>query len=228
MLLWIISWLSWFFSKALTRTRVEGRHNIPRHGAFLLVSNHISHFDPPVLSGASPRLIDWLASDILLRGWFWTAFFRGLKVVPVRQYEADHRALRETLRRLHNGRCVGVFAEGGIRAGATSLLATDEGVYNGAFVLAALGRCPIIPCLVIGSDRLYAPAALRRRPPIWVRFGEPIHPGQGDRSEAPLLKQRTLEAIRGMAAELKASGKARAEDWPQTPQQRNPRLRSNP
>ncbi len=221
-------WLTIYALRALfalfTRLRARGRERVPRSGAFLLVSNHISHFDPPVFSAACPRGIDWMGSEILFRGGFWKFFFRKLNVIKVRQYEADHAALREAVRRVKRGRGVGLFPEGGIRAGAASLLGGQHQLYEGAFMIAVMGRAPILPCLVVGSDRLYHPRALARRPPIWVRFGELI-PVQGQgREEVQRLREKTVEAIRRLADELRAEGGIREEDWPQTPQQRNPRL----
>jgi len=221
---WITIFILRLLVPCFTRFRVHGRDRIPRTGAFLLVSNHISHFDPPVYSTASVRAIDWMGSEILFRGAITRLYFRVVQVIKVRQYEADQAALREAVRRVRAGRCVGLFPEGGIRAGAASFLGSQHKVYEGAFMIAVLARAPILPCLVIGSDRLYNPVNLLRRPPIWVRFGEPIVPGGQGREEIQRLKDETLKAIRRLADELRAEGVIREDDWPKTPQERNPRL----
>ncbi len=224
MVYWITIYIFRILFPIFTRFRVSGKQRIPLSGAFLLVSNHVSHFDPPIYSAACLRAIDWLGSEILFRRTIPRLYFRLCNVIKVRQYEADQMALREAIRRVRAGRCVGLFPEGGIRAGEASLLGSGHKLYEGAFMIAVLGRVPILPCLVIGSDRLYNPASLLRRPPIWVRFGEPIHvTGQG-REEIQRLKTTTLEAIRRLAAEVQAEGVIQKNDWPQTPQQRNPKI----
>ena len=45
----------------VARVRVLRRENANHKGAFLLASNHISHFDPFILSSVVRRKIDWMA-----------------------------------------------------------------------------------------------------------------------------------------------------------------------
>ena len=91
-------------------------------------------------------------------------------------------------------------------------------------MIALLTRAPVLPCLIIGSDRLYNPASLLRRPPIWIRFGKPVPVQREGRNEIERLKSETVAAICRLADELRAEGEIREDDWPQTPQQRNPRI----
>jgi len=44
----------------VTRVRVVRRENANRTGGFLLAANHISHFDPFVISSVIGRKIDWM------------------------------------------------------------------------------------------------------------------------------------------------------------------------
>ena len=97
------------------RVRVVILAPVPKHGALIMASNHISHFDPHLLGMASPRRIDWMASDILFRHPLSAFYFRNVGTIFVRQYQADHGALREAVRRARQGQCIGIFAEGGIR-----------------------------------------------------------------------------------------------------------------
>lgn len=224
MFYWPTIWLLRLFLRILTRLRVAGRGRVPRKGVFVLISNHISHFDPEIFSAACPRAIDWMGSEILFRNALTRFFFRGLNVIQVRQYAADQAALRQAARRIRAGRCVGMFPEGGIRAGEAGILGSKHKVYEGAFMIAVLTRAPILPCLIIGSDRLYNPRSLLRRPPLWARFGEPICVMGEGREEIQRLREKAMEAIGRLADELRAEGEIHEADWPQTPQQRNPRI----
>lgn len=224
MFYWPLIWTFRILFSLLTRFRVHGRENVPVDRPFVFVSNHISHFDPPVFSAACPRAIDWMGADLLFRKSFWAFVFRNLNVIKVRQYEADQQALREAARRAKAGRCVGLFPEGGIRAGEKSVLGAQIELYEGAFMIAVLAGVPILPCLVVGSDRLYHPSSLRKRVPIWARFGEPIEVRGKGREEVARLKDAALVAIRKLAEELRAEGEVREDDWPKTPQERNPNI----
>ena len=180
--------------------------------------------DPPVFSAACPRAIDWMGSEILFKGEITRFYFRKCNVIKVRQYQADQAALREAMRRVRLGRCIGLFPEGGIRVRERSILGDQFKLYDGAFMIAALQKVPILPCLVIGSDRLYNPKSLLRRPPIWVRFGEIIPIVGEGREEIERLKRKTIESIQNLARELRAEGEIQEDDWPQTPQERNPKI----
>ena len=208
----------------LARVRTVGRARVPRQGGFVLVSNHISHFDPHLLAMACPRRIDWMASDVLFRHPLAAFYFRNVRTIFVRQYQADHGALREAIRRARKGRCIGVFAEGGIRAGEASLVGGRPSLYDGAFMIAIMARAPVLPCLVLGTDRLYQPRNLLRRPPLWFRFGAPIPVDGLSRDDGPALREKFLAAFRALVDEVRAEGEVRDDDWPQTPQQRNPKI----
>ncbi|MFA7344181.1 MAG: lysophospholipid acyltransferase family protein [Terrimicrobiaceae bacterium] len=158
------------------RVKVVVFHELPR-GAFVMASNHISHFDPPFLSGWLPRKIDWIAmSELFGTGWS-KAGFRWLDVIPVDRGGDDRHALREALRRLSIGRVIGVFPEGGIRDGAGSMLAGAPS-RDGAVMLAVHAGCPVVPVVILGSERLYNAKNWIpwRRARVYVAVGAPVHP----------------------------------------------------
>ena len=178
------------------RVTVVTFHEPPR-GAFVMASNHISHFDPPFLSGWFPRKIDWIAmSELFATGWS-KAGFGWLDVIPVDRSGDDRHALREALRRLSAGRVVGVFPEGGIRDGERSMLAGAP-VRDGAVMLAVHAGCPIIPVVILGSERLYNAKNWLpwRRAKVFIAVGEAIDP--------PALKSRSA-AREQMRADLAAA-----------------------
>ena len=178
------------------RVTVVTFHEPPR-GAFVMASNHISHFDPPFLSGWFPRKIDWIAmSELFATGWS-KAGFGWLDVIPVDRGGDDRHALREALRRLSIGRVIGVFPEGGIRDGARSLLAGAP-VRDGAVMLAVHAGCPIVPVVILGSERLYNAKNWLpwRRAKVFIAVGEAIDP--------PALKSRSA-AREQMRADLTAA-----------------------
>ncbi len=191
-------------------------------GGAVLVSNHISHFDPLFLTIASPRQIDWMTTEEFYRNRVAAAWLRAVNTFPVDRSRPDRRALRLGLERLRGGRLIGVFPEGGIRAGAASVL---EGAppKSGATALARLGRVPIIPCVILGSDRLYAARTWRpgrRRTPVWVTFGPPLSVANLTSDEADACM---AAALRELAAVTSTHFSLSADDWPATPQRRKGR-----
>ena len=159
------------------RTRVVFYHDLPKNGGFILASNHISHFDPPIITLSFPRRIDWIAMSNLFRRRVMRRLFSDLNVIPIERDGPDRAALRTATGRLHQGRVVGIFPEGGIRDGAASIVNGAE-MKQGVSLLFALADAPVIPCVILGSDRLYNFRHWLpwRRAKVFVGYGKPILP----------------------------------------------------
>ena len=170
----------------VTRVRVIRRENTNRAGGFLLAANHISHFDPFIISSVIGRKIDWMTMAEFFRPPALGFLLRAIDAFPAERDRANRKTIRTAIERLKEGRIVGLFPEGGIRDGARSLL---EGapLRPGASTLAHIAGIPILPCVIVGSDRLYSTKHWLplRRTPIWIAFGDPIsHLPALEKSEA--------------------------------------------
>lgn len=199
-----------------SRVRVRGWEHIPREGPLLLASNHISHFDPPLISAHFPRPVDWLAmSELYALGWS-ERLFLSLNAIPVRRGSPDRTALREAGNRLQAGRTVGIFPEGGLRDGEASLLAGAP-PRRGAGLLARLTKAPVLPCAILGSDRLYNWHRWRpwSRAPVWILFGKVLPECRDDASFAENLTSAFAE-LRTLAL----SQGATPADFPSPPRER--------
>src|SRR5437016_11017002 len=159
----------------ITRVRVLRRESANRSDGFLLAANHISHFDPFIISSVVGRKIDWMTMAEFFRSSTLELLLRAVDAFPADRDRANRKTIRTAIERLKEGRIVGLFPEGGIRDGARSLL---EGapLRPGASTLAHIAGAPIVPSVIVGSDRLYSKKSWLslRRPPIWVAFGDPI------------------------------------------------------
>lgn len=205
-----------------SRTIVREYAPLPKQG-FILATNHISHFDPPLLSCAFPRTIDWIAIRELFHGRLLTGLFRSLNVIPIDRHGADRTALRQAARRLAAGRTVGIFPEGGIRDGAASILngAPSKG---GASVLATLAGAPIVPGVILGSDRLYNKRRWRPwdRATIRIGFGAAIVPPEGlsREEQRKFIDEALAAAFPALQARMKEEFHLDALDLPQPPRER--------
>src|SRR5712692_8339691 len=205
------------------RVHVIRRKNANRNGAFLLASNHISHFDPFIISSVVRRKIDWMAMAEFFPIPLLGHFLRAVDAFPADRHRADRKTIRTAIERLKNGRIVGVFPEGGIRDGARSLL---EGapLRPGASTLAHMAGVPIVPCVIVGSDRLYSKKSWRplRRTPIWIAFGDPISSfPELEKSCARQRIERELAAVfKSLYAELREKFSLTADDLPHPPRER--------
>src|SRR5438477_6309511 len=169
-----------------TRVRAVRRESTNRTGGFLLVANHISHFDPFIVSSVVGRKIDWMAMAEFFRFPVLGFLLRAVDAFPAARDRTELKTIRTAIERLKDRRVVGLFPEGGIRDGVRSLL---EGapLRPGATTLAHIARVPILPCVILGSDRLYSMKRWLplRRTSIWIAFGSPIpHSPDLKKSEA--------------------------------------------
>jgi 1-acyl-sn-glycerol-3-phosphate acyltransferase len=187
-------------------------------GPCVMVSNHISHFDPPLLSGYLLRKIDWIAMAELFGTKWSKAGFTWLDVIPVDRHGDDRQGLRTAIKRLEAGRMIGVFPEGGIRDGEHSILAGAE-MREGAFLLAAKSDCPIVPVVILGSERLYNRRNWLpwRRAKVTIAIGDPIFPAEGGRKQ---LRDETAAALIRLKDKLVESCHLTEDDLPHSPQER--------
>ena len=187
-------------------------------GACVMVSNHISHFDPPLLSGYLPRKIDWIAMAELFATKWSKVGFTWLDVIPVDRHGDDRQALRTAIKRLEAGRMIGIFPEGGIRDGERSILSGAE-MREGAFLLAAKADCPVVPVVILGSERLYNCRNWLpwRRAKVTIAIGEPIFPAEGGRKQ---LRDDTAAALIHLKDRLVETCQLTEDDLPHSPQER--------
>ena len=217
-----------------SRIYVIGSEHMNRAGGFLLASNHISHFDPFIISSVVRRKIDWMAMTEFFPLPIAGLFLRAVDAFPAERDRADRKTIRTAIERLKNGRIVGVFPEGGIRDGANSLL---EGapLRAGASTLAHIAGIPIVPCVILGSDRLYAKRNWRplRRTPVWIALGQPVSnfPDLEKAAARERIEQELTAAFQQLYAALREKFQLTADDLPHPPRERmrlHPKNRRRP
>src|SRR5262249_37128116 len=106
----------------VARVHVLRRENGDRVGGFLLAANHISHFDPFLISLVVRRKIDWMTMAEFFRPRVLGFLLHAIDAFPAERDRADRKTIRTAISRLKDGRVVGLFPEGGIRDGLRSVL----------------------------------------------------------------------------------------------------------
>jgi 1-acyl-sn-glycerol-3-phosphate acyltransferase len=189
----------------------------------LLAANHISHFDPFIISLMIPRKIDWMAMAEFFRIAVVGFLLRAVDAFPAERDRADRKTIRTAIDRLKAGLIVGLFPEGGIRDGARSIL-EGAALRPGASTLAQIAEVPILPCVIVGSDRLYSIKSWLplRRTPVWIAFGDPItHLPDLQKSDARARTESELaSAFKNLYAELREKFQLTADDLPHPPRDR--------
>jgi 1-acyl-sn-glycerol-3-phosphate acyltransferase len=208
---------------SIARIRVIGREYSNRTGGFLLAANHISHFDPFLIGLSVRRKVDWMTMAEFFRPPLMGALLHSIDAFPAERDRAELKTIRTAISRLKNKRIVGIFPEGGIRNGARSLL---EGapLRAGAATLAQIAGVPIVPCVILGSDRFYSRRRWLpfRRTPVWIAFGKPIShfPELQKREAREYIESELTAAFQTLYAELREEFRLATDDLPRSPQER--------
>ena len=199
------------------RIEVSGTREVPA-GPWILASNHLSHFDPPLLASAFTRPIDFLAMRELFQPAWFGFLMEKCHVIPISRERVDTNAFKTALLRLKAGRIVGIFPEGGLRAGKASVL-EGAALTEGITLLAARSGCAVRPVVLVGSDQLYVARNWLRRPRVVVAVGKPIpSPMRGEsRKDWAAKLARSMQAL---YVEVKKSYQLEAIVLPKTPQER--------
>jgi 1-acyl-sn-glycerol-3-phosphate acyltransferase len=148
---------------------VIGLENIPKVGGALIAANHISYLDPPAIGSVIPRKPTFMARkglfDIPVLKWFIRHF-----AFPIDREKPKPSTIKDAVKRLRNGELVLMFPEG--RRSDTGELQTAK---RGVGMIAHLSSVPVIPAIIIGSDRALPPdARWIKRAKIVIIFGSPV------------------------------------------------------
>jgi 1-acyl-sn-glycerol-3-phosphate acyltransferase len=193
--------VSWLLAHCVYRIRKEDLDKIPEAGPALLVCNHVSFFDPPILLGVLPRparFVMWYGFyELPIAG----RLFRWLKSIPIgnrrERPELVKEAFNTIAEELEAGRLVVVFPEGSItRDGEVSKF------QPGIDEILKRTPVPVIPLALRGVWGTWASrergSALRGWPKsfmkkITVVAGDPVEPDDATR----LSMHDKVKALRG-------------------------------
>lgn len=170
-LLWRVGyWLLYPIARVVLGLRIEGRQLVPRTGALIVASNHLSNIDPPVLGvGVGVRELHFLAREDLFQGMkFFAWLITHLNAIPLKKGRASIGAFKRVVGLLKKGGAIVIFPEG-TRSKTGTLLEPQIGLGY----LAAKSGAHIVPACLKGSNARLMDLFLRKHPFV-VRFAQPI------------------------------------------------------
>jgi 1-acyl-sn-glycerol-3-phosphate acyltransferase len=200
------------------RVRVDGLRHLPAPGQpCILVANHASYLDNPLLVLALPRRFSFVAKAELRDNPLVHLFLRriGTEFIERRNPRVAAQDLQMLSARSRQGRTLLFFPEGTIQR--------DPGLLPfrlGAFLTAAGEGVPIVPVALNGSRTLLTEGSWwPRRGDVTVTVCPALHPadfnanGARDKREtAQALRDAAREAIQQYCGEASAPSPARQTD----------------
>ena len=187
-------WSARMFFRLFYRIRITGQDRVPTEGPVLLVANHGSFFDPPIV-GATLRVRDtnFLARRSLFKGplgWL----IRRLNSIPLEDNAGDVKAIRQVLERLGEGEPVLIFPEG-----SRTYDGRLQPFRDGARLIIRRAKCPVVPIAIEGAYDTWP--RTRKLPRLFgcrlaIEYGEPISAEQARAEDGNELLERTIAAMR--------------------------------
>jgi len=165
----------------------------------IVMANHQSYFDIPVLYTALPEPFGMLAKQELFRVPIFRAAMRGLRCIPIDRgnRRQSFESLKKAAAEVRAGNSIVVFPEG---------TRSDDGAIQelkkGPFYLAEMAGVPIVPVGIRGTrDALSKQGVFVRGAEVEVSIGAPLvtsQPGQAARD-------RLRDAVRAALVDLSGS-----------------------
>lgn len=181
-------------SHMLLNLKIDGLENVPKEGPLIVIANHFSWFDAPLLTLSLPFQPAFMVASESQRFWFVRMFMHAFHGIPIWRGQVDRKALSEAIGRLKQGRVVAIFPEGGIdprlterRARGEQIMEDDYGFISrhdaqlthpepGTAYLALQSQARILPVALLGTEKILPNIMRFRRTNVTIRIGAAFGP----------------------------------------------------
>ena len=197
---WAGHFLARFCFGNFGRLEVAGREAVPPYGPLIVVANHLSYTDPPLLVASLPRPLHFIAKQELFGDSIRRFTLRKFNVSPFDRSGNGVDAMRLMLRLLAEDRAVMIFPEG-----HRSPDHTMKEAMLGVAYLAFKSQAPILPVGVTGTEkcsswRMPFPMC-RMRANIGQPFTLPVIEGKPSRQVLGTMRDMVMGRIAAMLPE---------------------------
>lgn len=194
---WVFYTLFKSAARAFFSHKVIHREKLIEEGAVIIVANHQSFIDPPMLGIAYEDAIWFMARKTLFKGIFkWGLPF--CQAIPIDQENPDPKSLKVIIRLIQSGQRVLVFPEGS---------RTPDGeiheAMGGIGLILAKTKATVQPLRISGADKVLPMGASRPKcNPVTITVGDPIE------FTAQELNAKGKDAYQHLANKMMAAIKA--------------------
>ena len=183
--------------KFLFKGHLIGKENIPQKNSFIMVSNHGSLLDPPLLGHALGHNISFMAKAELFKIPLLGFVIKACGAYPVKRGIADKNTIKIACKKLSNNNSIGIFIDG---------TRQKNGRVNkpkqGAALLAFKNKKLLLPVAIVNSHRLIKfKFCIPFFSKILIKVGKPIKPpkssSKNDLNSVTILLQDNINNLLG-------------------------------
>jgi 1-acyl-sn-glycerol-3-phosphate acyltransferase len=168
---WFFGHLVHFLLLFVGTLRVFGKENIPSSGPYIVIVNHMSKADPPLVMISMPNVqMRFFAGEYWERHLIFGPMLRWTGGIFIKRGTVDRKALAEASDSLEEG-CIFGLAPEGTRSRVGELIRAR----NGAAYIATRVNVPILPIGVVDTDLIARNLPKLRPTEMEVRIGQPFH-----------------------------------------------------
>lgn len=142
----ILQTLAAILVRVLFDLKVRGKHNLPKTGGVLVVSNHQSYIDPVLLAVLMRRPFAYLAEAYLFKIKPFAWLITRLNAFPVKRGAGDVGAMKQTIKLLQDGWVLNLYPEGHRTADGKMLP-----VQAGVALVVRRAKVPVVPAIIYGA-----------------------------------------------------------------------------
>ena len=172
---------------------VKGLEHIPAGRSCILMANHQSNFDIPVLLGRLPIQFRWLAKEELFRIPIFGRGMRGCGYISIDRTNRKlaFQSLKEAARKIREGVSVMIFPEG-----TRSRDGKIRPFKKGGFVLSVDAGVPILPIIIYGTHTIMPKGRLLvKSQDVRMEILAPIHTSEYTRKTKDALMEKVRMTI---------------------------------
>lgn len=173
------------------RVEVHGRHLVPSAGGCLIIANHTSFLDPPVIGSVLQRRVRFLARSTLFRHRAFGPLIENFGAHPIERNVSDRRGMTQCVGLLEEGFPVVMFPEGTRGRGPE-----PAPFRRGFLLLVKRARVPVVPVGIRGLQQVLPRGRRLPRPGrVRIRFGRPIPWREVAQMGAAGVRERVIELM---------------------------------
>lgn len=196
--------------------RIFGKKNVPQRGGLLVISNHQSYLDPPMVGLALWRPIHYVARRTLFRSRLFALLIHSFGAVPIDQNTSGADGIKRALRLLRAGKAVLLFPEG-----ARTPDGRIQPLKPGIVALLRRAKAPVLPVGIAGAFDVWpihqpvprlAPLIRSDRSGIVLVVGKPIDSATLRHflpHQIITVLQQELQKVQGQAEALRRQAMSR-------------------